>query len=546
MNLPFFSKLAARFRSTANSSPADDLARENERLAGQLSQPPNPFPRPRKRPGTPPEASAEVPASASTERALLGSLLLENRHIAEAAQQLAPEDFHVPAHRKIFRCMSEMHERHEPADLITVSEELKRRAELEPAGGVAYLASLTEGVLLRESVAPYVRILRQKSGLRNLLRAGEELMRCASLPDATLEDCKARWAELFDDRRLRLTTRLRACAAGELLGLELPARGMVLAPVIPTQGLAMLYSPRGVGKTYLALAMAWAVATGTEFLRWRAPQPRKVLFVDGELPATTLQERLAAIRGSSTPSRALSSGKTEAARAGDAGSCEPSGHGNLRLITPDLQEFGVPDISTRTGQALIENELEGAELLVLDNLSALLRSGNENEGESWLPVAEWGLRLRQRGVSVLFLHHAGKSGAQRGTSRREDLLDTVIALKRPPDYCATQGLRCELRFEKARGFHGEAARPFEITMNYGAAGEVVWSTSQTVEHQDPLLEAAAVLFRQGLSVREVAEQLGVSAATAGRRRRQLGEAALPAPSQPSASENGSAQESLYA
>jgi putative DNA primase/helicase len=420
--------------------------------------------------------------------------------------------------------MSEMHERHEPADLITVSEELKRRAELEPAGGVAYLASLTEGVLLRESVAPYVRILRQKSGLRNLLRAGEELMRCASLPDATLEDCKARWAELFDDRRLRLTTRLRACAAGELLGLELPARGMVLAPVIPTQGLAMLYSPRGVGKTYLALAMAWAVATGTEFLRWRAPQPRKVLFVDGELPATTLQERLSAIRGAR----------------------EESAHGNLRLITPDLQEFGVPDISTRTGQALIENELEGAELLVLDNLSALLRSGNENEGESWLPVAEWGLRLRQRGVSVLFLHHAGKSGAQRGTSRREDLLDTVIALKRPPDYCATQGLRCELRFEKARGFHGEAARPFEITMNYGAAGEVVWSTSQTVEHQDPLLEAAAVLFRQGLSVREVAEQLGVSAATAGRRRRQLGQAALPAPSQPSASENGSAQESLYA
>jgi putative DNA primase/helicase len=339
-------------------------------------------------------------------------------------------------------------------------------------------------------------------------------MRCASLPDATLEDCKARWAELFDGRRLRLTDRLRACAAGELLGLALPPRGMVLDPVIPTQGLVMLYSPRGVGKTYLALGMAWAVATGSEFLRWRAPQPRKVLFVDGELPATTLQERLSAIR-----------------RPGS----NPAHEENLRLITPDLQEFGVPDISTRSGQSLIENELEGAELLVLDNLSALVRSGNENEGESWLPIADWGLRLRQRGVSVLFLHHAGKSGAQRGTSRREDLLDTVIALKRPPDYCPTEGLRCELRYEKARGFHGDSAKPFEITMNYGQSGEVLWNTAEASAQEDPLLEACAALFRQGLTVSQVAEQLGISRATAGRRRQRLDPAALPSAS---ASANG--------
>ena len=66
--------------------------------------------------------------------------------------------------------------------------------------------------------------------------------------------------------------------------------------------------------------------------------------------------------------------------------------------------------------------------MILDNLSALCVSGKENEGESWLPVQRWALRLRQRGISVLFVHHAGKGGAQRGTSRREDLLDVVINL----------------------------------------------------------------------------------------------------------------------
>jgi hypothetical protein len=58
----------------------------------------------------------------------------------------------------------------------------------------------------------------------------------------------------------------------------------------------------------------------------------------------------------------------------------------------------------------------------------------ENEGESWVPMATWALARRREGRSVVFVHHAGKSGQQRGSSRREDLLDTVICLKHPSDY----------------------------------------------------------------------------------------------------------------
>jgi len=408
-------------RRRASGGAASPAAPAAAAAGGAGSTPSGP---PAARPARPPlrdvqnELAGEVPYNESAERALLGSLLLENRLIAEATQHLLAEDFHLPAHRGIFRRIVAMDAVGQPVDLVTLSEELRRRNQLEEIGGAAYLCSLTEGVVLRDSLGPYLRIVRQKSGLRQLMRAAESVSFNARQPGATLEECRALWMALLDDRRLQLSNRLRCCEAEELIGLQLPPRGMVLDPVLPTQGLCMLYSPRGVGKTYIALAMAWAVASGSSFLRWRAPQPRKVLFVDGELPATTLQERLAAIRGASAQQLPT--------------------HSNLRLITPDLQEFGVPDVSTRAGQALIENELAGAELLVLDNLSALIRSGNENEGESWMPVAEWALRLRQRGISVLFLHHAGKSGAQRGTSRREDLLDTVIALKHPSDYCPTE------------------------------------------------------------------------------------------------------------
>ena len=157
---------------------------------------------------------------------------------------------------------------------------------------------------------------------------------------------------------------------------------------------------------------------------------------------------------------------------------------------------------------LIERELSGVELLILDNLSALCRSGKENEGESWLPVQEWLLRLRQQGHSVLLVHHAGKSGAQRGTSRREDLLDTVVALQHPSDYAVSDGLRCEVHYEKARGFHGQDARPFEVRMQLEGSGAAHWTTSDA---EDALLDRAANQFRSGATIRGAAEELLISA-----------------------------------
>jgi putative DNA primase/helicase len=291
---------------------------------------------------------------------------------------------------------------------------------------------------------------------------------------------------------------IASASVDEFLTAQFAPREMVLAPILPSQGLTMLYSRRGVGKTYLTLAMAHAVARGGSFLRWSAPRPRRVLFVDGELPAPVLQQRLRAIV-SGLPASEPPLPKSD----------------SLKIITPDLQRSAMPDISTTRGQEMIEARLDGDDLLVLDNLSCLARSGKENEGESWIPVQDWALRLRQQGISVLFLHHAGKGGQQRGTSRREDLLDTVIALRQPDDYCATQGLRAEIRFEKARGFFGEDARPFEVHMEI-QDGAAVWSI--TGEKDKSISAQVFELFEEGLSVREVAERLSLSKSRVGRLR----------------------------
>jgi hypothetical protein len=76
----------------------------------------------------------------------------------------------------------------------------------------------------------------------------------------------------------------------------------------------------------------------------------------------------------------------------------------------------------------------------------------------------WLLRLRRIGKTVLLIHHAGQGENARGTSKREDVLDTVISLKRPENYLPSEGARFEVHLTKARSVSGEGAQPFEAKL----------------------------------------------------------------------------------
>src|SRR5262249_444818 len=81
----------------------------------------------------------------------------------------------------------------------------------------------------------------------------------------------------------------------QLLEMKIPPREHILESIIQTQSTNMMLSKRGVGKAYVSLGMGAAVAAGATFLRWHAPKARRVLYIDGEMPAITMQERFAAI-----------------------------------------------------------------------------------------------------------------------------------------------------------------------------------------------------------------------------------------------------------
>jgi putative DNA primase/helicase len=297
-----------------------------------------------------------------------------------------------------------------------------------------------------------------------------------------------------------ITLRLRPLSLAEFLKLELPPRGMVLKPWLPEKGLAMIHAKRGVGKTHLALSSGYAVACGGSFLGFEAPQPRRVLYLDGEMPANTMQRRLAAIVGGF-----------------DLQPPEPS---FFRLLSADVIDGGLPDLGTTEGQAEVDAAIGDAEFIIVDNLSVLLRCGKENEAESWLLVQSWALAHRRAGRSILFIHHAGKGGQQRGTSRREDVLDTVIALRWPEDYQPEQGARFEVHFEKARGLFGDSALAFEA--RYEERNDATLWTRTEIADID--IDRVAAALNEGSSIRDAAKELGMHRSKVERLKKKAAEA----------------------
>lgn len=292
---------------------------------------------------------------------------------------------------------------------------------------------------------------------------------------------------------------LRCLNIEDFISKTYPPRETLLSPILAVQSLMMVFAMRGLGKTYFALSVALAVASGGKvFGRWEAFRPARVLYIDGEMPAVTLQERISKI-----------------VEGGDFDIADPD---MLRIITPDEQTDPMPNLATKAGQEAVEPHLEGVSLVILDNLATLTRTGKANDEDGWSPVQEWLLSLRRRGISVLLVHHAGKNGQQRGTGAKEDILDTVIELRRPADYRADEGARFEVHFTKARGLFGSDAEPFEVRLHTADSGGYEWHTRPVVQAQ---MDQVRELFALGMSLRDVAEETGMSKSRVQRLRQKL-------------------------
>jgi len=145
-----------------------------------------------------------LPANVEAERSILGAILLDNFAYNQAAESLKADDFSLDSHRRIYGRMVDLAESARPIDLITLTEELDRKKELEGIGDVAYISSLLDGVPDRPSIEHYIQIVRDKALLRGLMHAANAAMaRAAEQSDSAediLNDAEAAIFELSDKR----------------------------------------------------------------------------------------------------------------------------------------------------------------------------------------------------------------------------------------------------------------------------------------------------------------------------------------------------------
>ncbi len=143
-----------------------------------------------------------LPSSVQTEVTVLGAMLLDAVAITDATAKLCAEDFALDSHQRIYRVMVDLLAQGHAVDLITVMDALTKRRELDAIGGAAYLAFLTEGIPRNPNIESYVRIVKDKSLLRQLLGIFNEGMAAAAeqSEDATkvLNDVEVRLAEVAD------------------------------------------------------------------------------------------------------------------------------------------------------------------------------------------------------------------------------------------------------------------------------------------------------------------------------------------------------------
>ena len=134
----------------------------------------------------------------------------------------------------------------------------------------------------------------------------------------------------------------------------------------------------------------------------------KCLYVEGELPDRQVQDRVKLLVPTDTHS------------------------GFFRIVTRDAQPNGIRSISTPEGRKAIEDALGDAEVLLLDSISTLANMGTNDE-DNWLELNEWFRDLRSKyKLCLVFLHHAGKGGLQRGHSRRARIRSTSPSSCRAP------------------------------------------------------------------------------------------------------------------
>jgi DNA-binding MarR family transcriptional regulator len=355
-------------------------------------------------------AQRVTPRAIEAEQSVLGAMLIEEEAISQAISWLAETDFYTVAHSSLFKIMAEMYLERVPVDMITLTGELRQRDELEKVGGLGYLSALIESCPNACNIESYAERVMLASQQRQALQAGERLssmiysgagMDAIENTQAALEHIRERMA------RHQLPATI---TADQLLLQELKEPGWAVPGFVP-QGFSILGGKMKQGKSWMALDLALAVASGKPFLGQAPTCKGPVLYLALEDSMIRLQQRTKMLLGSDPAPPGL----------------------HLQTLWATADNGGLE----RLERWLQQNPM--ARLVIIDVLQkfrASRKQSNDLYGDDYAACSALKRLGDKYGVAILVLHHLSKRDCEdpfealTGTVGITGAADGLIVLER--------------------------------------------------------------------------------------------------------------------
>jgi hypothetical protein len=269
----------------------------------------------------------------------------------------------------------------------------------------------------------------------------------------------------------------------ELGALKIPVRPSLLGDWFKGGDYGIIFGRRGLGKSWFAMGIARALAEGRDCGPWLCDTKRRVLYVDGEMSLDDFRDRV----------RALSNG--------DASIFTLS---HQTLFDRKRKALCLSDLAQQNELTkLCEERI--IDVLMLDNSACLFRDVAENDADDFRDKIEgWFLDLRRRGIAVILVLHAGRNGAIRGTSKREDAAFWILRLDEASGRDTGDGARFITRFAKNRNSPDD---PPPLDWHFKPDGDRVVITYKEAD--------SLMIFRQWISdgldsCSDLAEEMGLT------------------------------------
>lgn len=289
-----------------------------------------------------------------------------------------------------------------------------------------------------------------------------------------------------------------AVSLRRLKQLKLEDELQLLGSLILARSIGMIFGQRGSGKSFLAMLISYAVAARKHLSPWGEGKGAVICYLDGEMRIRGFRDRLNQLDAFNSD---------DASRAGVAGS--------FYVVSRDLAGSPIGSIDTDEGQDAIDAQLPpDVKFIVIDNLSAWT-SGGAEDVKSWQSIKTWLIAKRLKGIAVLILHHAGKGGAQRGTSAHEDLLDYSMQVS--PHHLPDEPEKTAFTVEHTKlRDHLPELKTVHLFTIWTEGEALKFNVSALTTRSEALRDRILELLESGLNQTQIAGELKVHKSTVSR------------------------------